>query len=192
MSTCICDDDTPCRVLAAGSCHVTFNERLELAPFCTEAYCASGGDAAYELYAVIVHAYRGDAMKGPLLDFDRAPSTIVDIQRSPATTEARLLEITAFAIDEHAMVRQTDGVGGMVGIGDRLGFSRRCTSTCPTSSAASRHCCSPCELPRYGMCTWRWRRRRGKGLGMLQNSMRMPTIKLLRLVLSFVNAVADV
>ena len=137
-------------------------------------------------------AYRGDATKGPLLDFDSAPSTIVDIQRSPATTEARLLEITAFAIDEHAMVRQTDGVGGMVGIGDRLGFSRRCTSTCPTSSAASRHCCSPCELPRYGMCTWRWRRRRGKGLGMLQNSMRMPTIKLLRLVLSFVNAVANV
>ena len=53
---------------------------------------------------------------------DGAPSTIVDIQRAPATTEARLLEITEFAIDQHAMVRQSDGVGGMVGIGDRLGY----------------------------------------------------------------------
>jgi hypothetical protein len=35
---------------------------------------------------------------------DGAPSTIVDIQRAPATTEARLLEITEFAIDQHAMV----------------------------------------------------------------------------------------
>ena len=58
-------------------------------------------------------------LAGPL---DGAPSTIVDIQRSPATTDARLLEITAFVINEHAMVRQTDGVGGMVGIGDRLGY----------------------------------------------------------------------
>jgi hypothetical protein len=53
---------------------------------------------------------------------DGAPSTIVDIQRAPATTEARLLEITEFAIDQHAMVRRSDGVGGMVGIGDRLGY----------------------------------------------------------------------
>ena len=61
----------------------------------------------------------------------------------------------------------------------------RCVKTLLLSlrAAALRH---------LGMCTWRWRRRRGKGLGMLQNSMRMPTIKLLRLVLSFVNAVANV
>ena len=35
--------------------HVRFDERVELAPFCTEAYNASAGDTAYELYALIVH-----------------------------------------------------------------------------------------------------------------------------------------
>jgi hypothetical protein len=51
-----------------------------------------------------------------------APSTIVDIQRAPTTTDAKLFNITALAIAEHNMVRTDDGVGGMVGIGDRLGY----------------------------------------------------------------------
>ena len=51
-----------------------------------------------------------------------APPTVVDIQRTPETTNARLFEITAFAIDEHELVRKDDGVGGMVGIGDHLGY----------------------------------------------------------------------
>ena len=51
-----------------------------------------------------------------------APPTVVDIQRTPATTDARLFETTAFAIDEHELVRKDDGVGGMVGIGDHLAY----------------------------------------------------------------------
>jgi ubiquitin C-terminal hydrolase len=35
--------------------HVAFEERLELAPYCTEAYLDWGGASDYELYAVIVH-----------------------------------------------------------------------------------------------------------------------------------------
>ena len=68
-------------------------------------------------------------------------------QHLPATTEARLLEITAFAIDEHAMVRQTDGVGGMVGIGDRLGYDGEVHSFRPRvlieveSGAIPLQCC---------------------------------------------------
>jgi hypothetical protein len=51
-----------------------------------------------------------------------APPTIVDIKRAPLTTHAKLFDITATAIDEHNMLRKDDGVGGMVGIGDHLGF----------------------------------------------------------------------
>lgn len=53
---------------------------------------------------------------------DGAPPTIVDIQRSPATTDAELFDITTFAIEEHELVRKDDGVGGMVGIGDHLAY----------------------------------------------------------------------
>ena len=58
-----------------------------------------------ESWQVVITAHESTRLElaGPL---DGAPSTIVDILRSPATTDARLLEITAFAINEHAMVRQ--------------------------------------------------------------------------------------
>ena len=46
----------------------------------------------------------------------------VDIQRSPATTDAELVDITTFEIEEHELVRKDDGVGGMVGIGDHLAY----------------------------------------------------------------------
>jgi hypothetical protein len=48
--------------------------------------------------------------------------TIVDIQRLPASTDAKLFDITSLAIEEHNMVQTDDGVGGMAGIGDRLGY----------------------------------------------------------------------
>ena len=52
-----------------------------------------------------------------------APPTIVDIQCTPyTTTDSKLLDITTLAIMGHNMVRTDDGVGGMVGIGDRLGY----------------------------------------------------------------------
>jgi len=51
-----------------------------------------------------------------------AQATVVDIQRSPATTDSKLIDITTFAIKEHNLVRTGDGVGGMVGIGDHLGY----------------------------------------------------------------------
>ena len=35
--------------------HVEFGERLQLAPFCTRDYLASGGSTTYELYAALVH-----------------------------------------------------------------------------------------------------------------------------------------
>jgi len=50
------------------------------------------------------------------------PPTIVDIQRAPTTTDSKLFDITTLAIKEHNMVRTDDGVGGMVGIGNRLGY----------------------------------------------------------------------
>ena len=42
--------------------HVAFEERLELAPYCTEAYLDSGGASDYELYAAIVH--KGTTVRG--------------------------------------------------------------------------------------------------------------------------------
>ena len=41
--------------------------------------------------------------------------TIVYIKRSPEMTEKQLFDITAFAINEHNMVRTNDGAGSMGG-----------------------------------------------------------------------------
>lgn len=74
-----------------------------------------------ESWQVVVKANESVRLElAPLVD--GAPPTIVDIQRSPATTDAELFDITTFAIEEHELVRKDDGVGGMVGIGDHLAY----------------------------------------------------------------------
>jgi hypothetical protein len=52
------------------------------------------------------------------------PPTVVDVVRSPMTTDWRLLGITEYMVDVHGLVREDDDAfGGMVGIGDRLDYN---------------------------------------------------------------------